>query len=171
MILERGRPVARRVLVGSKPESAAVKEAKACAYEVSLLDRVTKIQETGSKGVSSGEDFERLNGFRSSDRNLRRQRKAEQGVDEILQGKMMESLLDFQPSTLVLASGDAAVAEFSDGFKAVVERALRIGWKVEVVSFKKSLSSAYGQPSFVETWQKQFRTILLDEFSEELFGV
>lgn len=96
--------------------------------------------------------------------------RAEQAVDELLQMKMLESLLDSEPATMVLASGDAAEAEYSGGFLKTVERALRKGWKVEVIAWKKGLSYEYRSASFLERWKEKFRVIELDEFSEELLA-
>jgi hypothetical protein len=99
-------------------------------------------------------------------------RVTEQGVDEILHMKMLESIVDSkQPSTIVLATGDAAEAEYSGGFLKNVERALSKGWKVELVAWGHSMSYAYRSEHFLEKWKHQFTIIDLDEFSEELLGV
>jgi hypothetical protein len=89
----------------------------------------------------------------------------EQGVDEILQLKMLESLLDYRtPSTIVLATGDGAKAEYSDGFTKVLERALILGWNVELASWASSLNSVY--KGFIERWDGQFRFVPLEGFAE-----
>ncbi|KAG0293977.1 hypothetical protein BGZ96_001961 [Linnemannia gamsii] len=69
---------------------------------------------------------------------------AEQGVDELLHLKMLETLLDHEPATIVLASGDGNDSEFGGGgFYAVIRRALDRGWHVEVVSWEDQLSGVY----------------------------
>lgn len=96
----------------------------------------------------------------------------EQGVDEILHLKILESLVDNdEPSTIVLATGDAAQAEYSQGFMVMVERALRKGWSVELVSWKTNISQMYRKAAFAHTWKDKFRIIELDEYAEELLDM
>ena len=98
-----------------------------------------------------------------------RMKRAEQAVDEVLHLGMLQSLLDAdKPSTMVLASGDAAKAEFSDGFLKQVERALVKGWNVEVIAFKATTGFAYRDPAWVSRWGDSFRLIPLDSFTEML---
>jgi hypothetical protein len=66
----------------------------------------------------------------------------EQGVDEILHLKILQTLntkSDPAPkgSTIVLATGDARGGQFNrDGFLGAVREALRRGWAVELWSWK-----------------------------------
>jgi hypothetical protein len=94
----------------------------------------------------------------------------EQGVDELLQLKISHSLLDYNtPSTIVLATGDGAEAEYSDGFAAMIERVMNRGWKVELVSWKHCVNSIYSKRSWLERWPAgQFRFIALEPFAEYL---
>lgn len=176
LILERGRGVAKRVLVGSSDRSGGIpeymQEAADCGYEISSLNRVAKFKEdrlavkndrtgnrSGNSRPSSGSETP-LSGKKKT---------SEQGVDEILHMKMLESIVDAkQPSTIVLATGDAAEAEYSGGFLKNVERALVRGWKVELVAWGHSMSKAYRSKGFLEKWKDQFMVIELDDFSEEL---
>lgn len=184
LIMERGRGVAKRVLVGSSRENVRpsyMTEAVRCGYEVSTLERVEKFKEakvfkgsdieiyqslcyTGTGYTSSGSSSEApLNTFKTV---------TEQGVDEILHMKMLESIVDTkEPSTMVLATGDAAAAEYSDGFLRNVERALEKGWKVELVSWRDCMSSAYKNRDFRRKWKDKFTVLELDEFQEELLEV
>jgi len=83
--------------------------------------------------------------------------------------KMLESIVDSEtPSTIVLATGDAAQAEYSPGFMAMVERALKKGWKVELVSWSKNISGMYRKPEWLATWGSMFRVVFLDDYAEEL---
>jgi hypothetical protein len=75
------------------------------------------------------------------------------------------------PSTVVLASGDAAEAEFSGGFLKCVERALSKGWKVEIVAWSDGLSQEYRSQRFVNRWEGRFKVIALDGFCEEMLAV
>ncbi|KFY67286.1 hypothetical protein V496_01656 [Pseudogymnoascus sp. VKM F-4515 (FW-2607)] len=180
LIMERGRGVAKRVLVGSSRDNVRLDymyEAAQCGYEVSALERVEKFKEAkesdiekykrlGANGniTSSGSGGEApLNAFKTV---------TEQGVDEILHMKMLESMVDTDyPSTMVVATGDAAVAEYSSGFLKNVERALERGWKVELVAWKRSMSYAYRDKAFAKKWAGQFTIVELDDFQEELLGI
>ena len=89
----------------------------------------------------------------------------EQGVDESLHLKMCQSIIDCEmPSTMVLATGDGAGAEYSDGFLAHVERALKKGWCVELVSWRQQTSSGYKNKKFRTKWGERFKIIELDDF-------
>ncbi|KAG0644927.1 hypothetical protein D0Z07_9374 [Hyphodiscus hymeniophilus] len=184
MILERGRPVARRILVGShgspldsrqpkRPEYMT--EAEICGYELNILDRVIKNKDVTpyKKNRGNGNGYATTSGYSSGSDGTYMTRKAvtEQGVDEILHMKLLESLIDTaSPATIVLASGDAAEAEYSGGFMKNVERALRNGWRVELVAWSAGLSRDYQSPAFLKRWEGQFFIILLDDFSEEMFA-
>ncbi|KAI9749569.1 MAG: YmL10 [Chaenotheca gracillima] len=188
LILERGRPTAKRVLVGSKPLVPAVEEAQECGYETSILDRVMKAREAGSSstprkphrrnggGNNGGSGTSgRSSGSESAsvrDPAPQQQRMVEQAVDEILHLKLLESVVDAaSPSTIVLATGDAAEAEYSAGFMRMVERALEKGWKVELVAFRQNTSFAYRRRAFRDRWGDKFQVILLDDFREELLDL
>lgn len=100
------------------------------------------------------------------------QRWVEQAVDEILHLKILESLVDARtPSTIVLATGDAAEAEYSGGFLRMVERALQKGWRVELVSFSTTTSRAYRRKDFRSKWGSKFTVIELDEYVEYLLDM
>lgn len=171
IILERFRPVARKVLVGSLPHTPVIDEAKKLHYKCDLLKKVEtealvkppKRKRAGSP--SSGSDSP------STAKNKLRIAKKEQGVDEVLNLKMCESIIDTDvPGTLVLASGDGAIGEFSEGFLKTVERALKKGWKVELVTFSASISRSYTDKTFRRLWNQQFTIIHLDQYAEELLG-
>ena len=178
LIMERGRDIAKRVLVGSSDRDGVLpgymREAARCGYEINSLDRVEKFKENRPSGKKSGSG----NGYGTSGQSSGSEtpmsgtkKVTEQGVDEILHMKMLESIVDSpQPSTIVLATGDAAEAEFSGGFLKNVERALSKGWRVELVAWGHSMSYAYRSQHFLEKWKDQFMIIDLDEFSEELLG-
>jgi len=75
------------------------------------------------------------------------------------------------PSTVVLASGDAAEAEFSGGFLKCVERALSKDWNVEIIAWRDGLSREYRSQSFAEKWIGRFKIIELDDFCEEMLAL
>jgi hypothetical protein len=171
LVLERGRPTAKRELVGSDRLESII-EAESIGYKTHILERVSKIKELtqrqkffmkldGKSGASSGSEAEYARATQA--------RRVEQGVDEILHLKMSHSLLDTStPSTIVLATGDAAEAEYSDGFLAMVERALERKWKVELVAFKGNMSRAYRHEDWTSRWGASFKIIELDDYAELL---
>ena len=157
LILERGRGTAKKVLVGSSPITPVILEARELGYETSILERVEK--ERSPSSASSGSESATSN-----------RRKVEQAVDEICHLKILESVLDYTPSTIVLASGDGAAGEYSPGFFRVIERCLARGWTVELVAFKQNLSRFYRDKAFKKKWKDQFRFVALDSFAEDLLG-
>jgi hypothetical protein len=168
LVLERGRPAAKRVLVGSD-KFPTIQQAKRIGYETNILERVHKSKELtprqkkfrnggGTPGVSSG-----------SETPSRPEKWVEQAVDEILHLKILESLIDADsPRTILLATGDAAEAEYSGGFMKMVERALTKGWSVELYSFKMNTSGAYKRKEFRSQWGRMFKWVQLDDYVEDL---
>lgn len=104
-----------RVLAGSLPpgNEKLWQYARKYGYDTSLLKRV-----------------------RNDDGRL-----AEQAVDEVMHAKIAGALLDYEPpQTLVLVTGDGAQAEFGTSFLQQVQRALKRGWFVDVISWRLLLS-------------------------------
>lgn len=184
-ILERGRRVERRILVGShraslhslSPKRAPyLVEAEKCLYEINLLERVLKHKTSrqAKQRLSNGNGYATISGHSSGDEHPTCTPKvmSEQAVDEILHMKILESLVDAaKPATIVLASGDAAEAEYSGGFLRNVERALERGWQVELVAWRDNISYEYRNPSFLTKWKGKFSIIDLDDFLEELLAL
>lgn len=184
LVLERYRPCAKRAVVGSlKPASQHpdyMMEAELCGYDMNILQRVTGPKPKPSNPhitkmpmPASGALDEESDDYGPWCPPIQVAMKhREQGVDEILHLKMVQSILDApNPGTMVLATGDAAEAEFSDGFLSNVERALERGWNVELVGWRRNISGAWRNEAFLAKWAVgQFRLIELDDFAEELLG-
>lgn len=176
--VERGRPCAKRATAGSVGAGTAMPEymieAANLGYEMNVLQRVRgtkKVAHNLSPGATNGFGAASTNASDSDEGNGQRYWR-EQGVDEILHLKMMQSLIDTQnPATIVLCTGDAAEAEFSDGFLKNVERALQHGWHVEVVGWKVTMASAWFDKSFQDKHGPRFRIFLLDSLVEELLAL
>ncbi|KAL9634431.1 MAG: hypothetical protein Q9164_004090 [Protoblastenia rupestris] len=183
LILSRGRPCAKRIIVGSDnfPEMA---EAKLIGYETNILDRVHKAKEltprqrkyasTNINGSGSGNGTQSAGSGSETTTAVQyaREKWVEQAVDEILHLKMMESIVDAaEPSTMILATGDAAEAEYSGGFLKMVERALQKGWRVELVSFRHNTSGGWRKREWRQRWGDRFRIVELDDFVEVLLRV
>ncbi|KAL8668230.1 MAG: hypothetical protein Q9202_000208 [Teloschistes flavicans] len=175
LILERGRPVSKRVLVGSD-SYPSIQEARLIGYETNILDRVHKAKELTPRqkryhSSSAGNGTTSGGSGSESTAVYAKEKWVEQAVDEILHLKILESIVDAEsPSTMVLATGDAAEAEYSQGFLRMAERALEKGWKMELVSFSKNMSGMYKRKGFREKWGRRFKIVELDDFVEELLG-
>ncbi|KAF1916196.1 hypothetical protein BDU57DRAFT_516160 [Ampelomyces quisqualis] len=192
LLMERRRPVAKRCFVGSHREAnplphiqRLVETCKAVGYECNVQEQVYIAREESvkkkffndvnklgwqkaiQKRSGSGSDSE--TGITTAPKTPSAPKWVEQGVDELLHLKMCQSLLDTEvPSTVVLATGDGAEAEMSDGFLAHVERALRKGWKVELVTWRQQTNGGYKRKAFRQKWGEQFTITELDEFLEDL---
>ncbi|KJF60116.1 uncharacterized protein CIMG_10809 [Coccidioides immitis RS] len=184
LVLTRGRPVSKRVIVGSD-RFPAIDEAEKLGYETNILVRVQKLKEaTPQKNqVSKGrgtvgakccgnKQQDQSSGSESSSNKPVPEKWVEQAVDEILHLKILESIVDTdEPSTIVLVTGDAAEAEYSQGFMKMVERALMKGWTVELVSFSCTISRAYTGKAFRSKWGSKFSIIELDRYAEHLLDM
>ncbi|KAK4108228.1 hypothetical protein N656DRAFT_802076 [Canariomyces notabilis] len=182
-ILTRDRNVAKRIVAGSLSNTHAKRwpdymvEARDLGYEMNILQRVLKPASSprkrktkgGSRGAESPASGADTSG---DDAFLQQMKQGEQGVDELLHLKILQSAMDTpKPSTMVLATGDAASAEYSDGFKKNIERVLAHGWNIELYGWRRNISSAWREPEFVEQWGRQFKIVELDDFCEELFDM
>jgi hypothetical protein len=110
----------------------------------------------------------------SDEASLRKQvRYVEDLVDETLQTRIAESVMEHfsTPGTLIIATGDAKPAKYSDGFFTYADRALKMGWHVEVVSWRTSLSYSWRNPEWTAQWGDRFRVIELDAFLDDLLLV
>ncbi|KAL4729656.1 hypothetical protein ACLX1H_004077 [Fusarium chlamydosporum] len=136
-------------------EPPFIQELKDLGYRVDLRSR--RAEQSGSNDHTTYE----AGGFRY----------VEDMVDETLQIRIGESVMQYfeMPGTLVIATGDARPAKYSDGFLAYAQRALKMGWSVEVVSWKASLSSAWNALLKDKNIGSRFRIIELDQFVDELW--
>jgi hypothetical protein len=140
-LIEQGRTAATRVLAGSVPPSSEElwEWARRNRYQTDLLRKVE-----------------------SDDGSI-----IEQGVDEILHLKIANVLIDHpNTDTLVVVTGDGNISEFGTGFISQIERAIKLGWKVEVWSWSKTLSRKYLTLS--RKWPQQLKLIAFDPYYESL---
>ncbi|KAI0879841.1 uncharacterized protein GGS22DRAFT_176668 [Annulohypoxylon maeteangense] len=190
VLMERGRAVHKRILAGSTPGYSAddprkywppyFSEAEELQYGMNIFCRVqtrkpSQLKRRGRKSpkATSHDVHDLSTGESTGDDALATTyevRNGEQGVDENLHLNMMNSMWDHisRPGTMVLATGDAAEAEFSNGFLHYATQALENGWRLELVTWKHSISSAWTNAEFSGKYSGQFRIIYLDEFLEEL---
>lgn len=171
-ILVRGRKVVALNAGCSVPpyrqEPRYVHDLQELGYRVDLRERTRAVEHArsgfrGDKAVEPSSSDE----IASSSRAVRY---IEELVDETLQTRIAESVMEFfeDQGTLVIATGDAQPAKYSDGFFVYAERALRMGWNVEVVSWKISLSSHWNKPGWAEHWGGRFRVVELDDYIDLL---
>jgi hypothetical protein len=188
-IMQRNRPAKKKILAGSVANAVSGQaqwprhfiEAQAQGYKMNILNRVQKRSPVkfgrNLKAPSQGTGMPYAadmptSGDDSTEDQAYETRNGEQGVDEILHLNMMDSVLDCirEPAIMSLATGDAAQAEFSDGFLQYAIRALENGWDMELVTWKKTISSAWMNPTFRSKYGERFRIIYLDDFLQELNG-
>ncbi|KAI1479592.1 hypothetical protein F4774DRAFT_120673 [Daldinia eschscholtzii] len=182
LVMERARNVQKRVLAGSiygvadkNPRASWPSyflEAEQLNYKMNVFSRVRKRKISPNKSKGRGRTpTERPDEMGELSEDVTYEvRNGEQGVDENLHLNMMDSMWDnmSHPGTMVLATGDAAEAEFSGGFLQYAIRALEKGWKLELVTWRRPLSSSWTDPKFVKKYKNQFKIIFLDDFLDEL---
>lgn len=234
LILERGRPVSRRVLVASSPLYQPIDKAEQLGYEVRIYarvpdtgDGVDRLPRGDKEKASGGRPIPRRKGqsharnhsagligesdsgpggfvgspsspssLPSSSRTLQapqlnglghvgayipanppaspaRVRYREQGVDELLQLKLLQAVADVDSpppgSTIVLATGDGNVGQFNDeGFLGCVRTALKKGWRVELYAWFVGLSKAWMREFGDGPYKDRFRIVELEHFGTDL---
>ncbi|KZT02821.1 uncharacterized protein LAESUDRAFT_738519 [Laetiporus sulphureus 93-53] len=219
LILERGRPVTRRVMVASSPLYQPVSTAEQLGYEVRVFARVPDTgdgadrrhlythsrshsyvnAERHSPGLTTGngrgDGHIRNNSKRSSyvgngtstesdtgtgtgtgQGTPSRTRYREQGVDELLQLKLHQAIVDVDVvppnATIVLATGDGNVGQFNEeGFLGCVRTALKKGWRVELYAWEGGLSRAWMREFGDSPWSEKFQIHMLDRFASDLLEV
>lgn len=119
-IIEKERNIKKKIIIGSKNKENTKK--------------VKKSEKEKKIFTKSGYEvflLERINN-------------KEKGVDELLHNKIMETLLFEIPGTIIIASGDGKPSDYSDNsFYKICLEALKRGWNVTIISWKKQLSKNY----------------------------
>ncbi|KAK5993117.1 hypothetical protein PT974_06545 [Cladobotryum mycophilum] len=138
-------------IVPGRPEPRYIQELQKLGYHVDLRER-KRVQDAkpASTHIRYVEDL----------------------VDETLQTRIAESVMEYfqEQGTIILATGDAKPAQYSDGFFTYAERALRMGWNIELISWKSSLSSTWTSRKWKAQWGDRFRIIELDDFLDNLLA-
>jgi len=186
-IITRGRTAAKKVVAGSvssfeRRRPDYMLQAEDLGYEMCIMLRIpkpvsptlkrrSKVLNREGESATSGPDSSG-DDYSLATPRAPAKKKGEQGVDELLHLKILQSAIDTREcGTIALATGDAAHAEYSDGFKKNVERVLESGWNVELYGWSRNISSAWRDPAFTSKWGRRFRIIELDSFCEELFDM
>ncbi|VUC34576.1 unnamed protein product [Clonostachys rosea] len=176
-ILLRGRQI--RILNAGcstrpdHPQPAFVDELRRLGYHVDVRERkpVVGDPKPHTKTQSSSKHPRKRKTGAAPAHHHDDTRYVEDLVDETLQTRIGESVMEYfqDQGTLVLATGDGKPAKYSDGFFAYADRALRMGWNVELVSWNLGLSSSWVDPEWTKKWGPRFRLIQLDEFLDDLW--
>jgi hypothetical protein len=180
-ILERGRSIEKRHLAGSiryaKQWNSLPRhfiDARRCGYTTKIFQQVEK-PDASHGSYSSHSNSSPNTSSDECDIGLDlgtlcpRTKLGEQGVDETLHLAMQDSMLETtEPGIMVLATGDAKPAEFSDGFAHYAIKALERGWHVEIVSWRRCLSSEWRRAPFNDKYAGQVRIIEVDELFDEM---
>ncbi|KAI0067021.1 hypothetical protein BV25DRAFT_1820174 [Artomyces pyxidatus] len=218
LILERGRPIKRRVLAASSPLYQPIATAEQLGYEARVYARVPDTGDGADRARHSGESHwkggKRTSGSGSGWNFTKghahklsggggasttesepgssssapaataptrggqpRVRYREQGVDELLQLKLLQAIADVDTppagSTIVLATGDGNVGQFNEeGFLGCVRTALKKGWRVELYAWEGGLSRAwvreFADGAGAAVWAGKFRIVPMDGFGSDL---
>ena len=147
----------RRVIVTSSPLRQPMESAEQLGYEVQVLAQIPTTLYCTPRGST-------------------RVRYREQGVDELLQLKLYQAIVDVRPvppnATIVLATGDGNAGEFNEeGFLGCVRIALRDGWRVELYAWEEGLSRSWGREFSEGPYRHRFSIHDLSEFGEDLLEV
>lgn len=105
-----------------------------------------------------------------------RVRYREQGVDELLQLKLHQAIVDVDVvppnATIILATGDGNVGQFNeDGFLGSVRTALKKGWKVELYAWEGGLSRSWKREFGEGPYRHRFSIHGLNKFGQDLLQV
>jgi hypothetical protein len=87
-------------------------------------------------------------------------------VDDVLQNQINRTLLHSAPATLVLATGDGNLNGGWGTFPEAVRHATERGWKVEVWSWRGSLSGAFRK--LATQYPASVRLVALDDHAHEI---
>jgi hypothetical protein len=152
LLIERGRPAAKRFMLGTWPVNYSntfakmAESSRSRGYETTIWHKV-RVSTPGTPNWSW----------------------KEQGVDEGIQKEMADALLSHNPGTMILATGDGARSTLGNGFCYYVEKALERGWKVEIFAWETSASAKYCDLNWRYQWREQLRVYMLDKFATDLF--
>ena len=162
--ITRERPVkcltAGCSVLPDKPQPSFIEVLRKLDYRVDVRDRKKTLEPKNHQKESSKESF-----------LPREARYVEDYVDETLQTRIGETVMQCfgNEGTLVLVTGDAKPAPYSDGFFAYADRALTMGWHVEVICWRICCSSTWKDPAWICRWGSRFRLIELDFLLNDLW--
>lgn len=87
----------------------------------------------------------------------------QQVPDILLQREMVNDVLDYEPATVVLLTGDGAGYEKGEGFHATLERMHKKEWKIELLSWENSTSNQ------MRKWVEEHGVFIpLDDFYDSI---
>lgn len=100
----------------------------------------------------------------------------EQGVDELLQLKLHQAIAEADnpppDATIVLATGDGNIGQFSDqGFLGPIRVALKKGWKVEIYAWEDGLSKAWKREFGHGPYKDRFMIVGMEKYGADLLEI
>lgn len=156
-IITRGRTVrtlrAGCSILPGRSKPAFISELRRLKYQVDIRERKPTHEPKNSRSFQEA----------SSPKTTRY---VEDMVDETLQNRIAEAFMEEpeKKGTLVIVTGDAQPAKYSDGFYKYATRALKWGWHIEVVCWRISCSSLWRDLAADESLRHRFRLIELDPY-------
>ena len=106
---------------------------------------------------------------------LERANNKENGVDDLLHEKITNTLLSENPGYIIIATGDGKKGDYTNNsFYNICIEALKLGWYVTIVSWKKQISKQYTLGEELYSLLKdfnikdKFNILYLDNYVENL---
>lgn len=106
---------------------------------------------------------------------LERVNNKENGVDDLLHEKITNTLLSENPGYIIIATGDGKKGDYTNNsFYNICIEALKLGWYVTIVSWKKQISKQYTLGEELYSLLKdfnikdKFNILYLDNYVENL---
>lgn len=133
----------------------------------------------GSKNKKESDEI--INTFRNYGYDvfiLERNNNREICVDELLHGKIMETLLySNEPGNIIICTGDGKTSDYTDNsFYKICIKALTMKWKITIISWKNQLNKNYILG--IELYnilkdtniKKHYKILYLDNYAEEIIN-
>ena len=157
LLMESQRSVSKRLMVGSSPQLLRWQhDAEALGYDVKIMDVVLKEVVHAGAGAAVAP-------------SARQHVWGEHFVDEMLHLHMGYSVQSGNCGVMVVATGDGADTEYGASWTTAIELALRRGWCVELVTWRRSASRKYCSAAFQARWSVSFRIVFLDQYLPLLY--
>lgn len=143
----------------------------------SILEKDKKVEKRILVG-SKNKKMEKIKTLKKIDYELfllERVNNKENGVDDLLHEKIINTLLLESPGYIIIATGDGKKGDYTNNsFYNICIEALKLGWYVTIVSWKKQISKRYTLGEELYSLLKdfnikdKFNILYLDNYVENL---
>lgn len=143
----------------------------------SILEKDKKVEKRILVG-SKNKKMEKIKTLKKIDYELfllERVNNKENGVDDLLHEKITNTLLLESPGYIIIATGDGKKGDYTNNsFYNICIQALKLGWYVTIVSWKKQISKRYTLGEELYSLLKdfnikdKFNILYLDNYVENL---